>query len=352
MKYLKNNTKIKIYWISLWRVLFLTLITPLAYLYYENFTLPFLLEQTDISPVVYDSRTYTQLAEAHPDLQEITSTFNTNRNLIGPILLLHLLNNSPIIVLLFNLTIYYISLTILFKTTRLNKLKFFLALTINPLMFSSLTSINKEILSVCSLLIIIAYTNSNLKRYLILSIIISLFARQELTALLIFYATLRNFNSPKVRLYSIIITILIMTALLPTLNTSSVNILMENQKTDSLGLSVFFSKLTSNYAHFLTVIPKIFINMFGDIKLLLTIEPDTFFPLNAISSLQFLITFIFIRKFKISDDTSLLALCYAIIFTSPAFIHHRYFFPVYVVLLAKIFQDKFINTKNTIPPKC
>lgn len=324
-----------------WKALFLFVLLPVVLAYYFFLTVPFLEGFTDTAPVVYDSRTYMQFATDFPGLQGLVTMGLANHNLVGPLSLLLALGNNSLYVLIFNLVLFYLCLDIFFKSAQFNKTGFFIALVINPLMLSSLTSINKEVLSVCALLVTLAYSFGGRRRHLWLSILLSLLVRQELTVLIIGYAIGRKVKSKWKRIWMLVGAVLALSALLPVYDTSTVDILNANQTDNSVGISVFLSDLTSNYLYFIAVIPRIILNLFGDIKTLFGGGDDDLYGYSAWSGIAFFIACIYAKKrFYMVNDPFFLMVSYAILFATPSFIHHRYFFPVYVVLLALVFYKK------------
>ena len=342
--------------VAYWKLAFFILVVPVAYFYFENLTVPFLSGESDTTPVVYDSLTYMNLSREFEGLDGLGIVFLLNRNLLGPIALVKLLGANSFNIFVFNCSLFYLCLAGLLKTQRIESLAFFIALTINPLLFASLTSINKEILSVCALLLTLTYTYSGSRRYLAIALLISLFARQELTLLIVGYSILRQTDSARLRLIAVLFGVFAVSLTLPSINDESIRLLYEYQTAESVGLTLFMNRLSENYAFFLALIPKIAMNLFGDSVLyFFSGREQDFSFFSAVSGLLFALTIWLARRsFTLTNDAFLLIVSYLILFSTPAFIHHRYFLPIYVPLAALAFMKKVAASSAQVatPNQC
>lgn len=321
-----------------WKLLFVVVVVPLLYIYYTTKTLPFLQFEEDTGAVVFDSLTYMKLANEFDGLTELISLAALNKNLLGPVLLVQLLNKNTLHILIFNILIYYLSMCALLNSGQIMKNKFFIMVTANPLIFSSLTSINKEIIATCAIILTLAYTLSNKKIYFVLAVAISIFSRSEMTAILLAYFFLRKIKEQDRRWRAIAAIVTVITLIIPITGSVGSTILLSNQKDDSLGFTILLNEVCLNFGFFAAVIPKILLNLFGDIRYIFTFLTGQTISYTAVSGVLFFIALAkSSRRIRPSNDIGLLLIIYAIIFAVPSFVHHRYYLPIYPAILAILF---------------
>lgn len=171
----KNDIYIRKYWLYLIPYFFL------VFLFFISIAYPVLNNEMDFQ-FYSDSKTYEDEAKYYSrDLVAVSGNF------FGPILILRLLGpNNYIGVFFVNIIIFFLSLYFFTRDYKL-KLKIFLPLLLlNPITFSSIMSINKEIISLLFLSILVYNHNRKKIIFIILLIIISWFVRWQLT---LFYIT-------------------------------------------------------------------------------------------------------------------------------------------------------------------
>jgi len=99
--------------------------------------------------------TYEKIAR---EKHNIIDLVKVNKNYLGPIIIiLKIFNSNRKLVYLFNCFIFILSWFILFKNLRINKFKFLIFMFISPIMFSSLLSVNKEIISMLVIVLLVEY---------------------------------------------------------------------------------------------------------------------------------------------------------------------------------------------------
>jgi hypothetical protein len=255
--------------------------------------------------------------------------------LIPPIILLYLLGNSPLLVVIFNLTILCVSLFALLKHCRVDeKVKLFLLILLNPYVFYCVLAINKEITAISAMMFVGAYIVSKQKRYLLMALLLSFFTRYQVSIVMISFLALRNVRSVNGRLALVVGYIGFLSLIVPRLNLDTLTDVVKGLQNDaSTGLVPMMNDLAEkHYLFFLVVLPKVMLNFFGDIyKISFQSLTEPFFY----SSMLFLVTLgvaVYKGRCRLKDDRWFLVLLFVIPMSITPFIHHRYFLPIYPLL--------------------
>jgi len=99
-----------------------------------------------------DSQTYHEVARG--DLERIEGWFDTvgfAGNFLGPLVILRLTGENYYFVMLFDVAVLAGSIILLARTLRLDPLRYSLVLLANPVVVSSILSVNKEVLGIATL---------------------------------------------------------------------------------------------------------------------------------------------------------------------------------------------------------
>jgi hypothetical protein len=297
-----------------------------------------------------DSITYIKLAK-----QNDIPLVSVGGNLLGPTIILRLLNFNNFLVVLLNCFLFYTSFFLAIKYFNLNKLKFLLLLIINPLIFLSLTTINKEILGLFLSVVLVCYLKTNNKIFLFITLSMALFTRWEQFAVIIVFLLLKKFNFlTRKRLLMVVLIVAALTILYPSFLLHQVELIYGNGKlndVNSLGTIHYLNALQAHYMFFIVLIPKLLLNYFGDIiKIFITFPNwtdiyNTYGILGAgFCFLLILIKLIKQRKLKLKDDRIYFCVIMSVMYTMMPIVQLRYFFPLYIIMCI-IASERNIKSK-------
>jgi hypothetical protein len=189
------------HWIK-WRIVFYAFALA-AFILFWFVTRPFLMQVTKSGLVGGDVTNYLIQASNTRTFYDLVQAFRANKNLIGPVLLIKLFNSNHTYIFVFNVLILYVAFQSLFKYFKNHTLLFTFCFFLNPLSIISLLSINKEILSIVALLYLSIYLLSRKISYFFVALLVGLFVRFELFAILVLFYFAIRLKSDKDRLLSL-----------------------------------------------------------------------------------------------------------------------------------------------------
>jgi hypothetical protein len=298
-----------------------------------------------------DSETYIEFMNENQSLSDILLLYP---NMLGPTLILKILNQSFIGVFLFNIFIvlfFYFSST---KNNIMNKKYLFFYLLISPMFFSSVLTINKEIISILSITLFFKYFKSKSYLMLILSLFFSILVRWQMSLFIICLTILLTKWNPfkKYRLY-LVIFFLLTISLFYYFNLSSFekfNKIAElGQETAIEGSGLFSNVLkvqNSNIlGYFLAFIPKFLFLFIGVLVRFYKLLDFTDFYNNVVVFTQCIANFIILvniikLKIKLDNIYFFSAIVYCIIFSLSPIFAPRYLFPGYILFAMAIASHK------------
>lgn len=296
--------------------------------------------------IVQDSKFYFESAKLYNGFEGLLIISSLNKNLFGPFLYFNiLLNSSRILFYFITFLFLFYALKNLYKYMNKEKNKniILLLLLFNPIVLTSLSGPNKEITGYISILYIINYIYYNNNKYIILSIFFALFTRFELLFIIIFFLYIQK-KSLKYQLLSVLILITAISIIVAKYDYSYEYMLNNMEiRSNSLGLVQFLGSLNQEGFYILTFIPKFFLNSFGDILALNIFSLSGYSLIIYFSQvLTLILLFYIIKKKRLSFKNNLFILffVFCLIFTIPVFIQHRYFIPIYPVLVILAFSSK------------
>jgi hypothetical protein len=331
-----------------------------------------------------DSDTYVSYAES----LDYESLISVSANYFGPVVLFRMLQSNLFLVAALNCAVFIWMYFLMQKYYSLNYTKFSLLLLINPMLFMSLATLNKEIFGMASVVLTLCFIKSGKKRLLFLSLIFAVFTRwQQLLVVFTFLAIISKFNPFKKRISAILFLIFFVSIIYPSQaaflsSAANETATFELQQEKLFGILPVLNQLQDSYMFFIAVIPKTLINFFGNVfrpldMLTQKIEVDTSDIYNSyivtgqqasMVLLVFVGGFEFFKKSarvgdlnrwdnrkKISkkftekiNNELLYCIVYCILFSLGAFIQYRYFFPIYILLCAELckIENQYINPEK------
>ncbi len=287
------------------------------------------------------------------ELESISLSSNT----FGPVLISRLLLNNNLLILVFNYIIFLISFHLLRNFKQLNPIKLALFLISSPMLFSSITTLNKEILSFFCVSFLISISNKRLTVFNILIVMFSsLLVRWQMIVVSALFLFLNKVvrKDLRSRFISIISFLMLLSFLYPFIRNFldldvvlSVDQYTETSESNS-GFIYMLNSLQNNYMLFFSFVPKTLMNLVANPGKLFQSYDTLSNPYDIYNNYvvpgQGLITTLLIilsfKKFRINSFNSshYLILIYSIVFSLSPFIQTRYFFPLYPLLCIQASQ--------------
>ena len=307
-----------------------------AYYSYLKFNLPYIKGEIDFSLIVADSKYFYQFTEKYP-----LSFIFTQSASSWMVLLLYKLFNNLVYFFFMNFIILCYAVYKAFKNNKFFLIISFLIL-FNPIVLSHVSVINKDIFGLISVLFVIINQKNNKSHFFYYALIFSILSRWSLTIVLLTYFLSKRDYFKKRRLY--ILTLLIILSSFVAyfvINYDTSNIASLTSRDNSLGLLNWVNNLSSDGFYFLVLPIKIILNLFSEsINILNPIGFSKFISISSILYLFIIAKIIYKKKFNLSNDFIFLTIIFCIIYSVLPFVQHRYFLPLYPVLLFIIFNNK------------
>ena len=267
-------------------------------------------------------------------------------NMIGPTLVLNLLDSNFYLIFILNITIVLYFYNTITKIYTLDKSKLLLWLLISPIFFSSVIAINKEIFTLLVLAFMIKFEHTKKVNYFILALLSSIIVRWQMSLFVILNILFMSDNRyiknyfktislSFLMIYSIVFFYLID-------KFEGINSHVEIGSVINVKSGIFntlndFQKQFI-FGYFIVFIPKFIFSMIGNaVKLDNLFEIREFYgrtiiPIQSIFNLCLLTLVIYGKKYH---NTYIVrsAIIYGIIFSVSPIFSIRYLFPVYIYLV-------------------
>ena len=315
------------------------------YFYHNNYY-----DGEAIGYLVSDSKYYFRLAQNIHNFNDLLYFSEKNKNLFGIFFYYDiLLFESRALFYLITSAFFLHALMMTYDnlSDQQKKNYILILLLLNPAIFAAFSGPNKEILGFISALYFINFIIKRNYKILLLALFFSVLTRAEYTLLLIFLLlTLRL--QVFWRTYIFIFLLFLVSFTIFFLDYTHLEKLDKNVRDGSLGFVRQLSLLNSYGLYFLNFLPKILLNMFGSIILLNPFAIKGYSTFLYASQLLFLFLTCHVclkKRFSFRNDFFYVFIVYAVIFSVPAFVHHRYFIPIYPVFVFLAFY----NFKPKVP---
>ncbi len=294
-----------------------------------------------------DSETYIEFMSEKHSFSNILLLFP---NMLGPTVILTLLNENFIAVFLLNVFIvlfFYYNFSLLYKNKRSVLILYFF---LSFMFFSSIILINKEIISLLSIALFFRYFKTKSFIFLILSILISVLVRWQMTLFIISLTfLLSKWNPLRNNKYILVLLFLFSISTVYYFNLSSFeqfNLIAElGQETSEEGSGIFYFILniqnSSFLGYFFVFIPKFFLLFIGVLARYYKVFDTSDFYNNVVvfsqSVANVFVLFNVIRlKIGLNNIFLFSAVIYCIIFALSPIFSPRYFFPAYILFSLSI----------------
>ena len=310
-----------------------------------------------------DTDVYEPLARAMPLSFDLVSI---GVNLFGPLLVLKMLGGDRFLVYLFNLACLTAAFAVVVRAFPVDRLQFLFYLMLTPLMFTSLLSINKEIIAVAAIAFFAAYYQSGRRWQLIVGLIASFVVRWQMTLFMLTFMAAASPLNPfrRRRVVSLLLlTVAISVVYVHNYSTfqrlDQIALLGAQQYVEGSGLYGFFLSVQNHYGYFLVFIPKTLHQMLGLLTRVDKVtEVQNFFNndvmfFHSVASLVLLGVVAWRRRIRLDLDPVYIAAVYAAVFALSPIFAPRYFLPIYVLLAIAVAlrgdPDPVMDPRRAIP---
>ncbi|WP_145131464.1 MULTISPECIES: hypothetical protein [unclassified Pseudomonas] len=289
-----------------------------------------------------DSLTYEKLYR-EAEFKTFSEMISWDSNYFGPLVILDVLGGDRVLVLFFNIMLTFISLWLVRVGGQYNWALFVFLLFLSPVTFSSLLSVNKEIISLLTISSLVAWLFRRHIGYLVLALVSSFFVRWQLSLfIIVVFLTFSSIN-PLHHQRALLLGLLLLSISVAYFFIGD-QFVGVNSNADrgaavdeGSGAYVFLNAAQRDGFYFLVFIPKALHAMYG-----LVFRIGNVFDLNdvynnLIVTLHCLVAFVlflivfFRRRLKLSDDLVFIAIIYCSIFALTPIYSPRYFYPVFVL---------------------
>lgn len=291
-----------------------------------------------------DSTTYEQAAI---ELKELTALelLVANPNYFGPISILNLMNGNRWGILFLNLFVFTLSLSLISKALSLNRKLFVILLLVNPMTFSSLLSINKEVYSILTVALLIYGICRHSVLALLACLVVSFLVRWQLSLFVIAYWGLISPLNPlrNRRFLTLLVFIIGISALYyvvrPTLFSNASEVAAAGaEQWEGTGLWGRLLDVQDSGGYFLVFPIKILQAMFGILVYIKKIvDPPEFYNyvvvmLHSLAMLFVSAYAVINKRLRLKANIAYMAIVYLLIFGLTPIYAPRYFYPVFVLL--------------------
>ena len=266
-------------------------------------------------------------------------------NVFGPSLFYKLFGRQFDIIFLANLTILVSALIAFAKGVGKKPVIILFLALVNPIIFSQIFFVNKEIYMICVSLLLVASHRLDSRILEIAAIILLIFTKIEFGALVLFWLILKRFKLQFQ--YVVIVAILAGISLfynrLPGM-ADKLGVLQANQGHNSLGLTVLLQDWAYNhYLFFMVVVPRTILNIFSGFLDCVRGEGFTMASLPGVIS-SFVMSLLFLlATLKMIRNRSriepIFILLWLILTATVPFALHRYLLPIYPFLVSLCLAD-------------
>ena len=307
-----------------------------AYFIYVKYNIPFISGASDFSFIVADSRYYYEFMQSQEIVFIITQSITS-----WPILLLYFYFSNLNLILIINCLLLFYSLYKAFSSNRyftiISILIFF-----NPIILSHVSIINKDIYGLISILFFISYYDSKKNKYLLYAIIFSVISRFSLTIVLMLFYFTKDLNFNKKFLFLVILFSILSYVAAFHINYDTSEIASLVSRDGSFGLVDKLNDLSSKGFYLIIYPLKTLLNFYSES--INIFNPIGFPKFISFSSILYLIfSLIILRKTRVSIKNNLIyfIFIFTAIYSLIPFIQHRYFLPLYPLLIFTIFYKNY-----------
>lgn len=286
-----------------------------------------------------------------------------NKNLFGPIFYFaFVLQGNRLLFFIVNSLILVHAFGCLYRVIGKNRNATIVIVFImlNPILLFSLSGPNKEITGIISMIYFLCYLGRSSFWFFCLALTFATLTRFEMLGYLVITSLLLKVRF-RWRLYLLLGMVIGLSLLYLYSGYSHVEKVIDGARVESLDFVKTLAILSGKGLYFVAFLPRLLINLFGELVIVYSKKLAGNSVSILVSQALFLFLAIHVLKngaYRISSDISFSFIVYCMVFCIPAFIQHRYFVPVYPLLVTmalapdaigcvnKHFRDK---SKNLLP---
>jgi len=307
--------------------------------------LPYLSGELDVYVYGGDNFTYREIARTG-EINELIGDLLILRNLVGLALFVKLaefisLEHYDYVVLFLNLIILAIAIENFRRVFKLLAPRayplFIILLLANPYIVSNLCSANKEIFGFLFFSAFLRYTFERRVVKFMAVVLVSFLIRDAYAVAGILFFLLARLKINK--LYYLVVLSIIFPFFFPT---GQETMLLEGQDEKSLGISLLLNNIQSYpFGYVITYVPKLLLSAFADLSPLRIVKSadnviGNFTTISAALTLVLslgLLYRIYVKNVQCNATILNLFYAYTLVSATTIFIHYRYLFPLYPILV-------------------
>lgn len=297
-----------------------------------------------------DSPTY----HAAADQMDVgRSLIAISSNLFGPVVIIKALGGSYTLIYLFNGGLFVLTYLLVIRSFPVDRLRFVIVMCAAPLTFTSLFSVNKEIVAVFVSLLFAASYAKNRPAWRWIAIGVAILARWQMVVALLIAAVLLGALNPlrRHRLPTLICLLAAISVVYPLLGLGvleEVSAVADNRLDfQGSGLFPLFIQIQNHVGGYLLVfVPKalhLFVGMVRRSDHLFEPEDvmnNTILWFQSVAQLTVLSFVLFTRRLRLSSDVVYLAVLIAAVITLSPIFSTRYLLPVYALFAVSLAMPK------------
>jgi len=298
------------------------------------------------SHIAADSNRYMYFAdslrEGGNDPFVLMSMYSFPNTLWAPVMMAIIFPSAFLIVIV-NYIIFLWSVWLLDKVANI-RLGLFLALLLgNYTTLISLLSVNKEILDLLSTAFFCYWISRKRAWALVLALVIALVNRYEVCAAMLLYMVVQSRWNPirKYRLIVLIVVCILCSIMLPIVLSHDMSLRLEEAQSsigaEGSGLLIVLDSLQMHYLFFLATIPKMVLNLFGELRRIPHFDAGdpantSIIFFNNVANLLVVVLLATQNRLRLRRDWMYYAAINAVIMSVTLVVQPRYFYSFYVIL--------------------
>lgn len=306
-----------------------------------------------------DSETYMEYAKSNITFMQMLAL---NPNLIGPVCVSRALLNNYNLIFAVNSLLLFLSFKLIVNNFQVNPYYILGLLLISPMLTSSVLTINKEIFSVLSTVLLLVYIKKRKIYYFVFSLSLAFIVRwQHVAFILTIVATFSRINPFRRNLFLSFFLLLTAVSLVYPLGLGSQTEYMmsvsENLTSEESGSGFYFlmnSIQSVPLGYIIVFLPKLFLTLFALLtKISFFGDMDVFYNYTIVLSQCFLYLGIAVlllvrNKIKIREDLFFITAVYCLLFTLSPIFAPRYLFIFYILSVIMVSEKTLKLNYNPI----
>lgn len=275
-------------------------------------------------------------------------------NIFGPTYFFKFLGGQFELIFAVNLALIIYSIVMFSKAIGRNAALMLLMILANPIIFSQVFFVNKELYMLCAGFILLAGEMLNLNHLRIFSLLLLVFTKLEFIVMILFWMILKRLKL-KFQIFIIAAIVILVSLLYDKLPgmANKTTVLIANQNGQSMGLNLYLQELAEKqHLYLLVILPRTILNVLTGFYDSVRTSGFQISGLAGIVSsvvMSLLLLIATYRGFKerVRSEHIFIILWFILSATIP-FVLHRYLIPIYPFLFAICFIEvkKYVHEKH------